>query len=294
MRMDVAKQFNFDRIAWEINRLFAVAPGALVKREAENAILGLRALVDASDDAIIGKTIDGTIVSWNQGAEKMYGYTGEEIVGKSISVLIPPGHPNEFPEIMMRLRRGEHIERYETKRIHKNGNAIDVSVTISPVKNTGGRVVGACAVARNITEQRREHDALRLAGNKEIVLHLVEAFNRHNLADIVEMYRNCLYHSTVTGDLKGEAHRQSLSELFAAFPDCHWTIEDQFADGDEVVTRWSFRGTHKEIFAGRVPTGRKVEITGIAIDRIVDGKIVEEWEEANSSCLSSRLSATHG
>ena len=136
-----------------VHRLLATAPGAMVKQDAENAVLGLRALVDASDDAIIGKTIDGTIISWNKGAEKIYGYTADEILGKSISVLMPPGHPNEFPEIMMRLRRGEHIQRYETKRIHKNGNTLDASVTITPVKSSDGMVVGACAVARDITEQ---------------------------------------------------------------------------------------------------------------------------------------------
>jgi sigma-B regulation protein RsbU (phosphoserine phosphatase) len=125
-----------------------------VSKKAPSTLLGLRALVEASDDGIIGKTVDGTIVSWNKGAEKIYGYQAEEIVGQPISVLIPPGHPNEFPEIMMRLRRGEHIEKYETTRIHKDGHTIDVSVTISPVTTRGGMVVGASVVARDITEQK--------------------------------------------------------------------------------------------------------------------------------------------
>src|SRR6516225_6525635 len=100
-------------------------------REARNILLGHRALVEASDDAIIGKTIDGTIISWNMGAEKIYGYKAEEVLGQPISVLIPPGHPNELPDIMMRLRRGEHIVKFETKRVHKDGHLIDVWVTIS-------------------------------------------------------------------------------------------------------------------------------------------------------------------
>jgi PAS domain S-box-containing protein len=132
-------------------------------RETQNTILGLRALVEASDDAIIGKTIDGTIISWNKGAEKIYGYKAVEILGQSISVLMPPGQPNEFPELMIRLQRGEHIEKYETKRIHKDGHPIDVSVTISPVKNKGGMVVGASVVARDITLQKRADEALRLS-----------------------------------------------------------------------------------------------------------------------------------
>jgi PAS domain S-box-containing protein len=132
-------------------------------KEAQNALLGLRALVNASDDAIIGKTIDGTIISWNKGAEKTYGYKAEEILGKSISVLIPPGHPNEFPEIMMRLQRGEHIKSFETTRIHKDGHIMDVSVTISPVRAKDGKVVGASVVARDITQQRQDQEALRLS-----------------------------------------------------------------------------------------------------------------------------------
>jgi PAS domain S-box-containing protein len=125
--------------------------------------LDLRALVDASDDAIIGKTLDGTILSWNKGAEKIFGYTAEKILGQPISVLVPPGHPNELPEIMVRLRRGEHIEKFETTRIHKDGHLIDVSVTISPVKSKDGMVVGACVVARDITPERQLQQALRLS-----------------------------------------------------------------------------------------------------------------------------------
>jgi PAS domain S-box-containing protein len=123
----------------------------------------LRALVDASDDAIIGKTTDGTILSWNKGAEKIYGYKAEEILGQSISVLMPRGHPNEFPEIMIRLQRGEQIGKYEARSIHKDGHPIDVSVTISPVKNRGGVVVGASVIARDITLQKQTDEALRLS-----------------------------------------------------------------------------------------------------------------------------------
>jgi PAS domain S-box-containing protein len=128
--------------------------------ETQNTLLGLRALVDASDDAFIGKTMDGTIISWNKGAEKIYGYKAEEILGQSISVLMSPSNPNEFPEIMIRLERGEHIEKYETKRIHKDGHPIDVSLTISPVKRKDGTVMGASVVARDITEQREAQNTI--------------------------------------------------------------------------------------------------------------------------------------
>jgi PAS domain S-box-containing protein len=125
--------------------------------------LYLAAIVQASDDAIIGETLDGTIVSWNKGAEKVYGYKAEEIVGHSISTLVPADKTDELPGIMKQLRRGQRIESYETTRVHKDGHLIDVSVTISPVKNREGKVVGASAVARDITERKQAEAALRLS-----------------------------------------------------------------------------------------------------------------------------------
>src|SRR6516164_4240037 len=125
--------------------------------------LYLSAIVQASEDAVIGKTLDGTIVSWNKGAEKIYGYKAEEILGHSISILLPPGKPDELPAIMKQLRRGQRIESYETTRVHKDGHLIDVSVTISPVKNKAGKVVGASVVARDIKKSKRAEAALRLS-----------------------------------------------------------------------------------------------------------------------------------
>jgi PAS domain S-box-containing protein len=125
--------------------------------------LYLAAIVQASDDAIIGKTLDGTIVSWNKGAEKIYGYKAEEVLGHSIAILLPPGKPDELPGIMKQLRHGQRIESYEATRIHKDGHLIDVSVTISPVKDKAGKVVGVSAVARDITKHKQAEAALRLS-----------------------------------------------------------------------------------------------------------------------------------
>jgi len=116
--------------------------------------LELRSLVEASDDAIIGTDVDGTIVSWNKGAEKMCGYTAEEILGRSVSMFVPPDRLGEHSENLKRLRRGEHIQRFETTRIRKDGHPIDVSITISPVKGRGGVVVGASVVARDWQKKR--------------------------------------------------------------------------------------------------------------------------------------------
>jgi PAS domain S-box-containing protein len=125
--------------------------------------LYLTAIVQASDDAIIGKTLDGIIVSWNKGAEKIYGYKAEEIVGHPISVLVPPGKPDELPGIMKQLRRGQRTESYETTRVHKDGHLIDIALTVSPVKDEAGKVVGASAIARDISKRKQAEAALRLS-----------------------------------------------------------------------------------------------------------------------------------
>jgi PAS domain S-box-containing protein len=121
----------------------------------KDALAWLAAVVQTCDDAIIGKTLDGTIVSWNEGAERLYGYTAEEMIGQPISILVPIDHPDELPSIMDQLRAGHRIEHYETQRVRKGGARVHVSVTVSPVRDGEGRVIGASAVGRDITERRR-------------------------------------------------------------------------------------------------------------------------------------------
>jgi PAS domain S-box-containing protein len=125
------------------------------RRQAEEVRLRLAAIVESSDDAIIGKTLEGSITNWNKGAERLYGYTAEEVVGRPISLLAPPDRPNEIPDILARLKRGERIEQFETTRVKKNGEVIDVSLSISPIKNAEGVLIGASTIARDITRRRR-------------------------------------------------------------------------------------------------------------------------------------------
>ncbi|MDF3041567.1 MAG: signal transduction histidine kinase, partial [Thermomicrobiales bacterium] len=115
----------------------------------------LAAIVESSDDAIIGKTLQGTITSWNRGAERLYGYAAAEAVGQPISLIIPPELPSELPGIMARLRRGERIDHYETVRVRKDGTRLDVSVSISPMRDDADRIVGAASIGRDITERTR-------------------------------------------------------------------------------------------------------------------------------------------
>jgi len=123
----------------------------------------LSAIVESSDDAIIGKDLDGIITSWNRGAQRLYGYTPEEAIGKHISLIAPPEQADDIPNIMAMLRRGERIDHYETLRVTKDGKILNISLTISPIRNSRGELVGASAIGRNVTETRRAEAALRLS-----------------------------------------------------------------------------------------------------------------------------------
>jgi PAS domain S-box-containing protein len=125
----------------------------------------LAAVVESSDDAIISKDLDGTIRSWNGGAERIFGYTADEIAGKHISTLAAPDRVDEIPDILDRLRRGERIEHYETKRQTKDGRILTVSLTVSPIRDSSGAIIGASKVARDITERKRQEHALREANS---------------------------------------------------------------------------------------------------------------------------------
>jgi len=127
----------------------------------EEAMRRLASIVETSDDAIISKNLDGVIQTWNSGARRIFGYTAEEVVGKPVTVLMPPERYDEEPEILARLRRGERIDHYQTVRRRKDGALIDISLTVSPLRDKAGRVVAASKIARDITEQKRAEAALR-------------------------------------------------------------------------------------------------------------------------------------
>jgi two-component system, chemotaxis family, CheB/CheR fusion protein len=122
----------------------------------------LAAIVDSSDDAIVSKTLDGTITSWNPAAQRLFGYSPEEVIGRSISILAAPDRENEMPANLERIRRGERVERYETVRRRKDGSLVDVSLTVSPIRDETGRIVGASKIARDITARKQAEERQRL------------------------------------------------------------------------------------------------------------------------------------
>src|SRR5215216_3862036 len=148
------------------------------RKRAEEVRARLAAIVQSSEDAIIGKTLEGTITNWNRGAQKIYGYSAEEVIGKPINILVPPDRPNEIPKILEKLRRGEAIEHYETLRMTKDGRRVDISLTISPIKGSSGDIVGASAIARDITERKRAEEALK---QSELLYHTVVKQARENI-----------------------------------------------------------------------------------------------------------------
>jgi len=121
------------------------------------------AIVDSSDDAIVSKNLQGIVQSWNRGAERIFGYPPEEMVGESITKLLPPDRPDEETKILARLQRGERVDHFETQRRRKDGRIIDVSLTISPIRSPDGVIVGASKVARDITDQKEAQRKLALA-----------------------------------------------------------------------------------------------------------------------------------
>jgi PAS domain S-box-containing protein len=157
---DYVMKLNLHRLASAVKREIASAGQRAELRRQQLAKGYLAAIVEHSHDAIIGKNLNGIIVSWNRAAEAMYGYTAEEVVGRPVSVIMPPGCEEELAGMMEKIRVGERIENYETFRMRKDGSFVDVSVTVSPVRGTLGQVTGASIIVRDITASRRRENDL--------------------------------------------------------------------------------------------------------------------------------------
>jgi PAS domain S-box-containing protein len=130
-------------------------------QSSELAPYWLTAIIESAEDAIITKTLEGVITSWNKGAERIFGYTAEEAIGQPVVMLIPADHQDEEPTILARLRAGERIEHYETIRVRKDGSLVDISLTVSPIRGPDGQIIGASKIARDISGRKRAEEALR-------------------------------------------------------------------------------------------------------------------------------------
>jgi PAS domain S-box-containing protein len=157
----------------EVQRFIGIVEDITDRKETERALRETRAqaqevrsklaaIVESSDDAIISKTLEGVITTWNRGAERLFGYTTEEVIGKPVTLLIPPNQIDEEAVILEKLKRGERIDHYETVRLRKDGTRLDVSLTVSPIKDADGIIIGASKIARDITQRKRAEEVLRL------------------------------------------------------------------------------------------------------------------------------------
>ena len=212
----------------------------------------LAAIVDSSDDAIISKTLDGVITSWNKSAERLFGYTREEAMGQHITLIIPEDRRDEEAKIVGRLRRGERVDHFETVRVRKDGTLLDLSLTISPVKDAAGRVVGASKVAREITDRKQAEQAL--AERARLLDLSNDAILVRDAADRITYWNQSA--SALYGFSRGEAVGRVSHELFRTeFPepleritealhqDNRWTGEliHRHKDGSRIVvaSRWT-------------------------------------------------------
>jgi PAS domain S-box-containing protein len=168
--VDSRMQLLADNTVLEVNRDVTQVKALNNQREHAEAALGeseqrlrwIASIVEYSDDAIISKNLDGIITSWNRGAERVFGYTADEAIGQPVTIVIPQDRQDEERTILTRIRRGEHIDHFETVRQHKHGSLIVVSLTVSPVKNAEGKIVGASKSARDITAQKRTQEQIAI------------------------------------------------------------------------------------------------------------------------------------
>ncbi|HEX8354942.1 MAG TPA: PAS domain S-box protein, partial [Pyrinomonadaceae bacterium] len=212
----------------------------------------LAAVVDSAEDAIITKTLEGVITSWNRGAERIFGYTAEEIIGKPVTTLIPEDHLDEEPGILARIRAGERIEHYETVRMRKDGTLVDISLTVSPIRRPDGTIIGASKIARDVTEHRRAQEVLR--AQTEVIGQAYDAIFLRDTANAITLWNRGA--ERTYGYTQEEALGRSPHELLKTQPPV--PLEEIYAslwredywegellhtrkDGEQIVveTRWA-------------------------------------------------------
>ena len=219
--VDSRMQLLSDDTVLEVNRDVTEIRALLnALQESEQRLRSLAAIVEFSDDAIVSKNLDGIVKSWNWGAERMFGYTAAEAVGQPITIVIPADRQSEEREILTRIRRGEHTDHFETIRRRKDGTLIVVSVTVSPVRNAEGQIIGASKIARDITEQKRSHEQIATLARE------AEHRSKNLLATVQATVR--LSQSETPDGLKRaiEGRIQSLANVHSLFVQTRWVGAD--------------------------------------------------------------------
>lgn len=229
----ISIKFPLRKVDGTIYAVTGISTDITGRKRAEEALQRLAAIVESSDDAIISKGINGVITSWNIGAERMFGYTAEEAVGKPVTLVIPTERHTEELAILARIRNAEFIGRYETVRTRKDGTLVDVSLTVSPIKDSSGTIIGASTIVHDITERKR------VEVQQRSLYELVAAVNRaESLTEIFEEALNCICECQnvdrasillydETGAMRFKAWR-GLSDSYRSAVEGHspWTPDD--------------------------------------------------------------------
>ena len=197
-------------------RVIAMVEDITDKKRAEEARFQHAAIVESSEDAIASGNLDGIIVSWNAGAERMYGYTEAEMVGKSITILVPPERPDEENRILETVKAGHRIENFETVRVSKTGKKINISLSISPIKDSSGKVVGLSGIARDISDRKRDEEKLReyerAVENAQDMIGVVDREYRFLLANRQYLKMRNLTREQVVGHLVADVLNKEIFE----------------------------------------------------------------------------------
>ena len=249
----------------------------LLRQQADRAVALLASIVDSSDDAIISKNLDGIITSWNRGAEQLFGYTAKEAIGQPITLIIPAERLEEEAKIIERLKRGERIEHFDTERIAKDGSKLDTSLTVSPLRDDSGRVVGASKVARDITGRKRAEESL--AEQARLLQLTNDAILIRDASDHITYWNRGA--SELYGYSPDEALGRVSHELLRTkFPISLEKIKERLRDED----RWTGELTHLR------KDGRKVVVTSRwALDRDNNGN-PEYILESNNDITAQKQS----
>jgi PAS domain S-box-containing protein len=271
-------------------------------RESEQRLRWLAAIIESSDDAIVSKNLDGIITSWNSSAERVFGYTAEDAIGQPITIVIPQDRLDEERTILTRIRRGERIDHFETVRQRKCGSLIAISLTVSPVKNADGMIVGASKIARDITEQKRAREQIATLARE------AEHRSKNLLASVQATVM--LSQSDTPEGLKQviEGRIQALARVHSLFVATRWIGAELSAIATQELAPFSGRGERRVRIDGpqvllAPNTAQSIAVTlhELATNAAkygalssADGRVDLEWTQAADGRLNLRWTETGG
>jgi PAS domain S-box-containing protein len=271
-------------------------------KKTEQQLMFLASIVESSDDAIITKNLDGIITSWNRGAERVFGYSADQAVGQPITIVIPEDRQDEERKILNRVRRGERIEHFETIRQRKHGSLIWVSLTISPVKNPQGKIVGASKIARDITEQKRISDQVATLARE------AEHRSKNLLANVQAMVN--LSQADAVADLKKSiaGRIQALANVHSLFVATRWVGAELSTIAGNELAPYSAAGERRARIDGPqvLLEPDTAQVVAVILHELAtnaakygalstaNGHVELKWSHGVDGCLNLRWTETGG